>query len=577
MKRLMILILFSTMIFAAGDGSFRFVVVGDRTGGCVAGVFPEIIDEVKLFAPDFVMCVGDLIHGYTGDTMSLHAQWDTLIGMVEQLSCPFYYVAGNHDIINEVDRAIYETRTGVKRYYSFDYANSHFIILDNTMTYWTPPQEMDEEQVQWLENDFQKNKDAENIFVFYHIPTYLYALQSDTTEPLMELFDEYGVSIVFTGHHHQYSYYNRNAVEYINVGSSGGGMGSRDYGRGHFFHYLFVTVKGSENNIAVVRKDNVFMRNLLTASDLRVIDRVDEEAVEIAPFMVRDGERSVTHDISATIHNFGPDSIVQPVIWDYDPARYTISPAGMSVEIASDAAKRYSFSVTVDDGSQIFPIPHFAFLYPFAYGKLCTSYTYLPIKRLKKVMKVKSAPVIDGKLESVWQKAVPIAHYGGYGWQPDPLDDRTEVYLCHDADNLYIAARCFESDFSQLTADATEHDGATYSDDNLWFFFDTNMDQQTYYQAIINSNGVVFDRLCSLIDGESTKDLSWTGPWEAKAGREEDAWILEIRIPRKELAPYSEEQWGFNFRRLQTRVNDAAYWSLPFFHDPTMFGLIEFQ
>jgi len=37
MKRLMILILFSTLIFAASDGSFRFAVVGDRTGGCVAG------------------------------------------------------------------------------------------------------------------------------------------------------------------------------------------------------------------------------------------------------------------------------------------------------------------------------------------------------------------------------------------------------------------------------------------------------------------------------------------------------------------------------------------------------------
>ena len=577
MKRLMILILFSTLIFAASDGSFRFAVVGDRTGGCVAGIFPEIIDEVKLFDPDFVMCVGDLIHGYTSDTMSLHAQWDTLIGMVEQLACPFYYVAGNHDIYNETDRAIYETRTGVKRYYSFDYTNSHFIILDNTMTYWSPPQEMGEEQMQWLEKDLQKNKDADNIFVFYHIPTYLYALEDDTTEPLMELFDKYGVRAVFTGHHHQYSYYNRNAVEYINVGSSGGSTGTLDFGRGHFYHYLFVTVKGGENSIAVVRKDNVFERNLLTASDLQVIARVDEEAVEIAPFAVGDGDRNLSYDVAATIHNFGPDSIVQPVIWDYDAARYTISPTNMPLNIASDATERYTFKVTVHDGSQVFPIPHFTFLYPFAYGKSCTAYTYLPIKRLKKVMRVKSAPVIDGKLEAAWQKAIPIVHYGGYSWQPDPLDDQTEVYLCHDADNLYIAARCFESDFSQLTAEATEHDGVTYLDDNLWFFFDTDMDQQTYYQAIINSNGVVFDRLCSLIDGQSNRDLSWNGPWEVKAGREENAWILEIRIPKKELAPYSEEQWGFNFRRLQTKVNDAAYWSLPFFHDPTTFGLLAFQ
>lgn len=577
MKRLTMLILVSTLVYAAGDSSFRFAVIGDRTGSCVAGIFPEVIDEINLFAPDFVVCVGDLIHGYTSDTMSLHAQWDTLNGMVEQLTCPFYYVAGNHDIDNEIDRAIYEARTGVKRYYSFDYANSHFIILDNTMTYWTPPQEMDEAQMQWLESDLQKNKGADNIFVFYHIPTYLYALQNDTTEPLMELFDEYGVRTVFTGHHHQYSYYNRNVTEYINVGSSGGGMGTQDFGRGHFYHFLFVTVKGSDNSVAVIRKDNVFERNVLTASDLQLIERVDEDAVEIAPFAVGDEDRNVSYDVIATVHNFGPDSIVQPVTWHFDASRYTVSPTEMSLNIASDATARYAFKVTVHDGAQIFPIPHFTFLYPFAYGKACTSYAYLPIKRLKKVMRVKSAPVIDGKLEALWQSTVPITHYGRYDWQPDPLEDRTEVYLCHDPDNLYIAARCFERDFSQLSAEATEHDGLTYLDDNLWFFFDTDLDQQTYYQAIINSNGVVFDRLCSLIDGENTRDLSWNGPWEVKSGRENGAWVLEIKIPKKDLAPYSEEQWGFNFRRLQTRVNDAAYWSLPFYHDPTTFGLLDFQ
>ncbi len=578
MRYIICILLVSTVIVAGTEGgSFRFAVVGDRTGSHVPGIFPEIIDEVKLFDPDFVMCVGDLIEGYTSDTMSLHAQWDTFIGMVEPLHCPFYYVAGNHDINNETDRAIYEARTGVKRYYSFDYAGSHFIVLDNTMTYWTPPQEMDEEQMEWLEKDLEEHKEAENIFVFYHLPTYLYALESDTTEPLMELFDEYGVRTVFTGHHHQYSYYNRNATEYINVGSSGGGTGTRDFGRGHFFQYLFVTVKGKENSIAVIRKDNVFERNLLTASDLQTISRVDEEAVDIAPFVVRDGDHNVSYDVAATIHNFGPDSIIQPVIWDYDATRYTISPTDIALDIASDATKRYAFKITVHDGSKIFPLPHFTFLYPFAYGKSCTAYAYLPVKRLKNITRVKTAPAIDGTLEEMWSALTPIVHLGTYDGQPDPPLDKTEVYLCHDPENLYIAARCFESDFSQLKADETEQDGISYLDDNLWFFFDTNMDQQTYYQAIINSNGVIFDRLCSLIDGESNRDLSWNGPWEVKAGKEEDAWTLEIKIPKKDLAPYSEEQWGFNFRRLQTRVNDAGYWSIPFGHDPTTFGLLDFQ
>ncbi len=171
MKRYFFLIMLVFFAFAeADDQNYRFAVVGDRTGSCVGGVFADIIDEVELLDPDFVMCVGDLIHGYTEDTLAIHAQWDTLLDIVEKLPCTFHFVAGNHEIQNETDRRIYEQRTGVKRYYSFDHKNSHFIILDNSMTYWTIPQEMDQEQIDWLKEDLEQHKDADNVFVFLPHP-----------------------------------------------------------------------------------------------------------------------------------------------------------------------------------------------------------------------------------------------------------------------------------------------------------------------------------------------------------------------------------------------------------------------
>ena len=151
------------------------------------------------------------------------------------------------------------------------------------------------------------------------------------------------------------------------------------------------------------------------------------------------------------------------------------------------------------------------------------------------------------------------------------------MYLCHDQDNFYIGARCYESDFSRLQANATELDGRSPWDDNIWFFFDTNFDKETYYQAIINSNGIVFDRKCSLKDGVSVKDLDWNGSWEIKSGKEENAWVLEMNVPKSQFASYNKLQWGFNFRRFQPGVNDAGYWSLPFGHDPTTFGILEFE
>lgn len=578
MKKYFTLIMFFVVFVFAGTGNvFRFAVIGDRTGGHVPGVFDEIIDEVKLLDPDFVMCVGDLIEGYTDDTMVIHAQWDTLINMVEKLSCPFYYVAGNHDIQNEIDRAIYERRTGFKRYYSFNYKNSHFVVLDNGMTYWALPQDMDEKQIEWLKKDLKKNKNKDNIFVFYHIPTYLYALRENTSDTLVEIFEKYDVDIVFTGHHHEYSYINHNNIEYINVGSSGGAIGTNDFVRGHFYQFLMVTSGKEENNIVVIRKGSVLARNVVTADDHLLIDRADEEAVTLSDCIVKEGSKKDSQYFTATIDNFGTDSIVQTLKWNYDPAYYTITPAELPLNIGADEKQEHKFKFTIANGSDIFPMPRFTLAFPFTYGKVCTLINYIPIKRLVTARNVKIAPVIDGTIEDKVWKTASITNLGRYdGLSPTSIE-KTEIYLCHDKANLYIAARCFESDFSQLTDDATEHDGTTYMDDNIWFFFDTNFDQETYYQAIINGKGVVFDRLCSLIDGENTKDLEWNGPWEVKSGREDDAWTLEIKIPKQELKPLNENKWGFNFRRLQTRMSDAGYWSLPFGHNPDWFGIIEFE
>lgn len=581
MKRYFSFIILISLAFAkATEQDYRFAVVGDRTGSCVGSVFADIIDEVKLLDPDFVMCVGDLIHGYTEDTLAIHAQWDTLLDIVKKLPYTFHFVAGNHEIQNEIDRKIYEQRAGVKRYYSFDYQNSHFIILDNTMTYWPIPQEMDQEQIDWLKQDLEQHKDADNSFVFYHIPTYLYALEADTIDPLVETFEKYGVDIVFTGHHHQYSYLERNGVEYIDVGSSGGGMGTNDFARGNFYLFLMVSIQGTEETIAVLRKGNIFARNIVTVEDLRLIERVDEAAVTIDPCIVREGSKERMVELGVIIDNVGPDSITQSLVWSYDSARYTIKPAELALAIAPEEKHEYQFKLGVHNGSDVFPIPQFALCYPFTYGKSCTLRNYLQVKRLKRVKRTKTSPVIDGKLdEQIWKTAIPITDLGTYNGLADPPVEKTAIYLIHDRDNLYIGARCFESDFSQLQAAASEHDGATYSDDNLWFFFDTNLDQETYYQAIINSNGITFDRLCAFKDGESTKDLSWNGPWDIAQGREDKAWILEIKIPKTGLDPYNDEQWGFNFRRLQPRtgLGDAGYWSIPFGHYPEYFGIIEFE
>ena len=87
---------------AANDAAddFRFVIVGDRTGGARPGVFESAISKVNLLEPAFVMSIGDLIEGDTEDQAQLDREWDEFEGFVARLEAPFFYAAGNHDMSN---------------------------------------------------------------------------------------------------------------------------------------------------------------------------------------------------------------------------------------------------------------------------------------------------------------------------------------------------------------------------------------------------------------------------------------------------------------------------------------------
>ncbi|MBT8222615.1 MAG: metallophosphoesterase, partial [Eudoraea sp.] len=109
---------------------FQFAIVTDRTGGHRPGVFPVGIKKLNLLQPEFVMSVGDLIEGYTRDTVRLNAEWKEFMGFIEPLQAPFFYVPGNHDFTNEVMEAKWNELFGVS-YYHFVYKDVLFLCLNS--------------------------------------------------------------------------------------------------------------------------------------------------------------------------------------------------------------------------------------------------------------------------------------------------------------------------------------------------------------------------------------------------------------------------------------------------------------
>ena len=92
-------------------------------------------------------------------------------------------------------------------YYSFDYGNMHFIVLDSYETDRSPEGAM----MTWLEADLQASDKEWVIAFWHHAPYSRGSRDSDTQERMIEmrqnavpLLERYGVDLVLAGHSHSY-------------------------------------------------------------------------------------------------------------------------------------------------------------------------------------------------------------------------------------------------------------------------------------------------------------------------------------------------------------------------------------
>jgi 3',5'-cyclic-AMP phosphodiesterase len=142
--------------------------------------------------PDVIFNTGDTIFDslYEGKDLTLY-QWDAYHQiMAAECTLPLYSCLGNHDVWgwgyqetdpSIVDDPLFGKAMGVQmlnipgRYYSFDLAGWHFIILDSM----SPPEveepftcyigKLDEEQFSWLANELKKNR-KKPVCIASHIP-----------------------------------------------------------------------------------------------------------------------------------------------------------------------------------------------------------------------------------------------------------------------------------------------------------------------------------------------------------------------------------------------------------------------
>ncbi len=240
---------------------FQFAIVSDRTGGHRARVFSRAVEQLNLLQPEFVVTVGDLIEGYTHNRERLLREWREFQGYVARLQMPFFYVPGNHDMANKVERTIWREKFG-RSWYEFVYRDVLFLMLDSE----DPPGDdngrLSDDQLAWLKKTLADNKGVRWTLVFVHKPMwFLPHIPPPWLEVEKLLADR--PHTVFAGHVHRYQKSVRNGGRnYYMLATTGGGSLMRGVDYGEFDHLVWVTMKKDGPVLANILLDGILREDL---------------------------------------------------------------------------------------------------------------------------------------------------------------------------------------------------------------------------------------------------------------------------------------------------------------------------
>jgi hypothetical protein len=241
--------------------SYRFVIIGDLTGGEEPGVFSNAIDRINELAPDFVITVGDLIEGYTQDKTIIREQWKQFHQSLDKLEAPFYYVPGNHDVANPVLQAVWDSLYN-DSYYTFHIQKDLFVVLN---MFEPGKNGLYPEQTEKILHDVKAYSKGGRIFLFSHSP-----LWEDNDDFLAELapYEVY----YFSGHEHHYVHRTyKGQQHYMLAGLATGGRNLPELGL--FHNLMYVTSSPKQVNIA-----NIQLEGLLSPS---IVDETSEKQVNL--------------------------------------------------------------------------------------------------------------------------------------------------------------------------------------------------------------------------------------------------------------------------------------------------------
>jgi hypothetical protein len=144
-----------------------------------------------------------------------------------------------------------------------------------------------------------------------------------------------------------------------------------------------------------------------------------------------------------------------------------------------------------------------------------------------------AAPVIDGRLDdAVWQTAVPYRDFRTF--KPrfgEEVSEGTDMYMAYDAQNLYFAFRCRDSDPGKIRATLAKRDNID-DEDYVAVILDMTNTRQGAYMFGVNPRGVQMD---TMLNADGNGNGNYDAVWVCQGALTAEGYQVEIAIPLQSI------------------------------------------
>jgi len=532
------------------DAAFGIAVLGDRSGEPNDAAWNRVIDQALARGPDLVLTVGDM-----ADDAEDLADWKRALAPLSDVAVEVQYTPGNHDIHDDATADTFREQTGQEPYRSFERGGARWIVVDNSIAgSW---EELPPRQQKWLEQTLKQRSELPTV-VLMHKPFWALRAAADREDPMHDLFVAGGVDVVLTGHWHRHAYQQIDGIEYVIVGSSGGGTpGLPDPSQGNAYEFLWISAEAGELRMTSVVQGEDRPVDAFTLADNHLLRQLETQAVR-GTFVDDDaGSRIEVSVANLTDEDF--DTTIEIVgDWGVDPLPMPVR-AGATLEV----------TLTAQPPDALLPLPYLRLDYPMPDGSLRPCSVPLDHRRLASMSRRPEPPTLDGDL-SDWP-AEPTVDVWTTNLGRIATAEATELYLSYDDGALYLAARNHDSVPEQIKRLHRGRDGQIVYDDRIGMILSPDPKQMFWFY--VNPTGHVWDLHYDGDAGELHRD--WDDV-EAAARVDEAGWTAEAAIRWSDLGLEAPpETLRFDARRKQERTQSQAVFTPAFWaSNPERMGIL---